>query len=64
MEKLSTKQAAKLCPVCAGPSKVFDTRTQNDGSILRKRKCKDCGKCFCTIESLLWELPAKKLNSH
>ena len=39
------------CPDCGGDVKVMDSVFNTDqNEVLRKRKCKDCGHVFYTIE--------------
>lgn len=38
------------CPVCAGDTKVNDSRKYND-YVRRSRKCLECGYTFTTIET-------------
>lgn len=45
-------RAARMCPRCASDSLVYDSREQDDGRIMRKRRCKVCGVCFKTMEQL------------
>ena len=41
------------CPVCGADSKVLDTRTNEEGtSIRRRRECMECGKRFTTYEKI------------
>ena len=41
------------CPVCQGDSKVLDTRSNEEGtSIRRRRECMLCGKRFTTYEKI------------
>lgn len=41
------------CPVCEGDSKVLDTRSNEEGtSIRRRRECMVCGKRFTTYEKV------------
>ncbi len=41
------------CPVCQGDSKVLDTRSNEEGtSIRRRRECMICGKRFTTYEKI------------
>lgn len=41
------------CPICQGDSKVLDTRSNDDGtSIRRRRECMICGKRFTTYEKV------------
>lgn len=37
------------CPVCGKNTFVWDV-ANGEEEIFRKRKCKFCGGCFCTIE--------------
>ena len=37
------------CPVCGEKTRVIDSRSDCE-SVKRKRKCLDCGYCFCTVE--------------
>ncbi len=45
------------CPNCGNKSKVLDSRTQEDNSYKRKRRCLVCGYGYWTTERLLseWE---------
>lgn len=45
------------CPNCGNKSKVLDSRTQEDNSFKRKRRCLVCGYGYWTTERLLseWE---------
>lgn len=38
-----------LCE-CGGDTKVYDSRLNEDGNILRRRECKSCGCRFGTLE--------------
>ena len=41
------------CPVCNGDSKVVETRVNDNGtSIRRRRECVNCGKRFTTYEKI------------
>lgn len=51
-EYLSTENAARMCPKCAGDSRVYDCREQPDGSFVRRRRCVECETRFATIERL------------
>lgn len=57
---LSTERAARMCPVCAEDSRVYATRVQPDGTIIRKRRCIACGTRFFTREVFDRILPNKK----
>lgn len=37
------------CPYCFGSTRVVDSRPEED-SVDRRRKCKECGKTFHTLE--------------
>ena len=37
------------CPICNGGTKIIDSRKDSD-SVIRYRKCRDCGYKFPTIE--------------
>ena len=52
MAYIDTSKAARMCPKCAADSRVYDSREQPDGSLLRRRECKECGLRFSTIEVL------------
>lgn len=42
-----------LCPVCGGPSRVLDTRTNDHvNTVKRRRECVKCGKRFTTYEKI------------
>lgn len=42
-----------LCPTCGGPSRVLDTRTNdNVNTVKRRRECVVCGKRFTTYEKI------------
>ena len=45
------------CPYCGNKSKVLDSRTQEDDSTKRKRRCLVCNYGYWTTERLLseWE---------
>lgn len=53
--------AARMCPKCASDSRVYNSREQSDGTILRHREClNDQCKCrFVTVERLSHVLPAR-----
>lgn len=38
------------CPTCGGPTSVVDTRQPDCESIIRWRKCRECGHRFKTVE--------------
>ena len=38
------------CPNCGGDTKVIDSRSNID-HVIRRRKCRECGHCFYTIET-------------
>lgn len=39
------------CPYCGGETKVYDSRTLEDGGVqFRRKKCKSCGEVFKTYE--------------
>lgn len=50
LNELNTDLAARMCPRCGSDSFVYDTREQPDGSIFRRRKCRECGVKFETVE--------------
>lgn len=39
------------CPKCNGRSRVYDTRRQRDGTVLRRRQCKR-GSCFVRFNTV------------
>ena len=49
---LSTEKAARMCPRCGEDSWVYETRKNECGATVRRRKCKKCGTKFETIELL------------
>lgn len=63
MRRLSTEDAARMCPVCGSDSRVYDSREQPDGSIVRRRVCRDCGMRFETVERFSKMVP-KKSTKH
>ena len=56
-------KAARMCPECGEDSYVYDTREQPDGSIVRKRRCRNCGLEFKTTE-VLSKIYPKKFENH
>lgn len=40
------------CIDCDGPTHVYDS-TKYQGLVYRKRKCKVCGRKFCTFEDVI-----------
>lgn len=44
-------RAARMCPVCGGNSLVCRSRELPDGSIRRRRRCRECGLAFETSET-------------
>lgn len=54
---MKMEKAARMCPKCAADSRVYDSREQADGSILRRRKCIECGLRFATVEFLAYIIP-------
>lgn len=40
----------KLCPECEGKTAVIDSRENPNGSIWRRRECKNCGWRYSTVE--------------
>ena len=52
----SERSAARMCPRCACDSVVYRSEEMPDGSIVRKRRCRACGKRFKTLEKFLGEL--------
>lgn len=40
----------KLCPECEGKTAVIDSRENPNGSITRRRMCKNCGWRYNTVE--------------
>lgn len=51
MNKQTDYKAARMCPRCGEDSVVYDSREQDDGSILRRRQCMRCGAKFVTVET-------------
>jgi len=46
------------CPSCGSHrSEVKDSRSYNDNSIYRRRKCKNCGERYTTLEYVAADLP-------
>lgn len=45
------------CPKCSGTSGVLQTRLQPNNTMLRRRRCKDCGHRWSTreINNLNWK---------
>jgi transcriptional repressor NrdR len=42
-----------VCPYCAGQTDVFNSRLQKkNNSVWRRRRCRECGAVFTSIESL------------
>jgi len=48
------------CIKCGAPTKVIDTRAKLKG--YRRRKCRDCGYRFSTVE-LLWKRKPKSVGT-
>lgn len=44
--------SARLCVKCGEDSLVYDTRDRSDGTVIRRRRCRNCGFKQVTIESL------------
>ena len=58
---LTTENAPKMCPKCGEDMPVYQTRErEDDGVILRRRKCPVCGIRIETGEFLIRMLPEKK----
>jgi hypothetical protein len=45
--------ASILCPQCARPSRVLQTRRSDDGTVRRERICPSCSVTFDTNEKYL-----------
>lgn len=62
MRGLESSKAARMCPKCASDSRVYNSREQSDGTILRHREClnRKCKCRFATVEHLSHILPTKK----
>lgn len=43
-------KGARMCPKCGADSRVYDSREQEDGRIVRHRRCLDCDTKFKTVE--------------
>lgn len=41
-----------VCPACASPTRVSETRAAPGGAIRRRRQCSNCGHRFTTFERL------------
>ena len=47
---LSTENATRMCPTCGGDTTVYSTKEMEDGIVVRRRKCVQCGTKFQTVE--------------
>ena len=47
------------CPVCGADTKVYDSRSYNDG-IKRRRECLNCERRFTTLEFRICASKQKK----
>ena len=56
---LTTENAARMCPRCGADSAVYSTRELEDGIVVRRRKCVECGTKFETIEIFRRVIPKK-----
>lgn len=45
----------KYCKKCGSDSRIYDSRMNADGSVIRRRKCYKCGHKWMTIEIDYWE---------
>lgn len=52
-----------ICQICGGATQVVDTGT-SDTEIIRRRKCKTCGKIFYTVERKTDKYAGVLLNSY
>lgn len=51
VDYLEEKEMSLTCPVCGGETKIYDSRTIDEGSLqVRRRKCLDCYYTFKTYE--------------
>lgn len=46
------------CPQCNGKVYVIDSVNAPEGDIYRKRKCRECGYLFYTVESEMEAMPS------
>lgn len=49
------RTAMKFCKKCGSDSRIYDSRINADGSVVRRRKCYQCGRKWTTIEIDYWE---------
>lgn len=54
---LTTAKAGKMCPKCGEDTRVIDSRTDESGFVIRKRRCNRCGTGFMTRENFLRLIP-------
>ena len=47
---MSQKYYVKDCYDCGGETQVVDSRLHSSGYLYRRRRCKECGFSFSTIE--------------
>jgi transcriptional regulator NrdR family protein len=64
MEYAKDKKAARACPACGADSHVYDSREQEDGRIMRRRRCVQCGAKFITIEQRISIFQQKNFSQH
>lgn len=57
---MTTENAARMCPKCGADSFVYWSYEREDGARIRRRRCKECGTKFETIEVLSRVVKARK----
>lgn len=48
----SENRSTIMCPKCAIPTQVIDSRGTSENEVRRRRKCSDCGQRFTTYETM------------
>ena len=45
----------KLCNKCGSDSHIYESRIKDDGTVVRRRECNNCGHKWMTIEVEYWK---------
>lgn len=56
---MNTEYAARMCPKCGASSNVYFVREMDNGNVIRRRVCTECGTRFETVETYLREISKK-----